>query len=131
MDLLKLWNVSQIITLTATVLFCLDENKVVLSHGTCNFNRVLIFLNYYWLFNMHQKFSPTIRDEKLTSLESHFLWYSIDTIKSSIFVILKTLVMLLLNKPERWQAGNFHLNKMAVKLKWVIQKTWFFLEQKT
>ena len=45
MELLEL--VSQKIELTTTILFCLDENKVILSQGTCNLNGALIFLNYH------------------------------------------------------------------------------------
>ena len=32
--------------------------------------------------------------------------------------------MLFLSKPERWSAGNFQFNEMAVKLKWVIWETY-------
>ena len=47
MELLKLLNSSKKITVNATILFYLDENKVILSQGTCHFKGVLIFLNYY------------------------------------------------------------------------------------
>ena len=43
MEVLKLWNVSQKITLTTTTLFSLDENKVLLSQGTCDLNGALVF----------------------------------------------------------------------------------------
>ena len=59
MELLKLWNISQKIALTTTILFCLDENKVILLQGTCYLDGALIFLNYNWF--------PLCKPETLTN----------------------------------------------------------------
>ena len=78
MELLKLWNISQKIALTTTILFCLDENKVILLQGTCNLDEALIFLNYNWF--------PLCKPEILTNYKSkpeNFISYCIQLTQSN------------------------------------------------